>query len=405
MIKFTIFAIVLITLVSSAIAQDKSTLQAIKVSETFLDNMPLKTRIGGLDMANGFIAMFTDSFVNRRNEFMLFDSNGNEIISKRSTENMSFWHLDLKSCDGAVIVGEGVPEGRNYFSAYDYSGKMLISPFSTGKSTNPVMSSPSMKYLYSRNEDILSGSGEPMVWDATGNLLAEFDVENSMWQMAAINDSLLLFQDWNHLKIISIPSMAVKKEYVVNGIIPPPIESFCSMDPSGDYYAFEGEYKLAICNLTNGDIQFIDKGNVGYRRGRIGLSESGEYLFCFHSRRNITVTIFQRFKEGYRAIGVNQKVPFDGEVDLIYMGPYFWNNKCIINAENVTQSPRVLEYKSYIIDISNQSGREVNGVALQGFATPAMVGNKAKMHVFKIRSSQNDIGLLRKYHLEEASNE
>ena len=176
-----------------------------------------------------------------------------------------------------------------------------------------------MKYLYSRNDDILSDRGRPTVWDATGNLLAEFDIKYGMWQMAAINDSLLLFQDWNHLKIISIPSMAVEKEYVVEGIIQPPIKSFSSMDPSGDYYAFESEYKITICNLINGDIQLIDKSSVGYRRGRIGLSEAGEYLYCFHSRRNITVTIFQRFKEGYEAIAVNQEVPFDGEVDLIYI--------------------------------------------------------------------------------------
>jgi len=405
MIKLTIFAIALITIVSSSAAQTDLPLQAEKISETFLDNMPVKTRIGGLDMANGFIAMLTDSFIDFRNEFILFDSNGNEIISKRSSENMSYWYLDLKSCNGVIILGEGVPEGRNYFSAYDYSGKMLISPFLTGKSYNPVLASPSMKYLYSRNEDILSDIGEPTVWDASGNLLAEFDIKYGMWQMAAINDSLLLFQDWNHLEIISIPSMVVEKEYVVEGIIPPPIESFSSMDPSGDYYAFESEYKLIICNLTNGDIQLIDKSSVGYRRGRIGLSESGEYLFCFHSRRNITVTIFQRFKEGYEAIAINQKVPFDGEVDLIYIGPYFWNNKCIINAENVTQSPRVLEYRSFIIDISNLAENRVNGVTLQGFATPVNESEESNIHVIKIRTRQNDLGILQKYHLKETSNE
>ncbi len=405
MIKFKIFAIVLITIVSSSAAQTDLPLQAEKISETFLDNMPVKTRIGGLDMANGFIAMLTDSFIDFRNEFIIFDSNGNEILSKRSPENMSYWHLDLKSCSGVIILGEGVPEGRNYFSAYDYTGKMLISPFLTGKSTNPVMSSPSIKYLYSRNEDILSDRGRPTVWDATGNLLAEFDIKYGMWQMAAINDSLLLFQDWNHLKIISIPSMAVEKEYVVEGIIQPPIKSFSSMDPSGDYYAFESEYKITICNLINGDIQLIDKSSVGYRRGRIGLSEAGEYLYCFHSRRNITVTIFQRFKEGYEAIAVNQEVPFDGEVDLIYIGPYFWNNRCIINAENVTQSPRVLEYKSFIIDISDLADNQVNGVALQGFATPVITGDDTNIHVLKIRARPNDLGVLQKYHLEETDNE
>ena len=70
MIKFKIFAIVLITIVSSSAAQTDLPLQAEKISETFLDNMPVKTRIGGLDMANGFIAMLTDSFIDFRNEVL-----------------------------------------------------------------------------------------------------------------------------------------------------------------------------------------------------------------------------------------------------------------------------------------------------------------------------------------------
>ncbi len=403
--KITIFAITLIVLVSSSIAQIGTPLMVEKISETFLDNMPMKTRIGGLDMANGFIAMLTDTIIDFGNEFILFDSNGNKVFSKKSIQNKCYWYLDLKSCNGVIILGEGPPEGRNYFSAYDYSGKMLIAPFLTGKSYNPVLSSPSMKYLYSRNEDILNDGGKPTVWDATGNLLAEFDIKNGLWQMAAINDSLLLFQDWNYLKIISIPSMAVEKEYFVEGIIPPPIESFSSMDPSGDYYAFEGEYKLAICNLTNGDIQLIDKSSVGYRRGRIGLSEAGEYLFCFHSRRNITVTIFQRFKEGYDVIAVNQKVPFDGEVNVLYMGPYFYNNKCIINAENVTHSPDGIEYKSFIFDVFGMAENMVNGVALNGFASPVNGSDDTNIHVFKIRSRMADLGMLQKYHFKEISNE
>jgi hypothetical protein len=219
-----------------------SSQQLKTTSSNALGILPLNTEFPSFKVAHDHVGIVTDKGMDNR--FILFDSIGNEVFTVRPASGM-FMGVIMSSSNNVVLVAGGTHEDDYASMAYDYRGHQI---FPSMKVRGPLRVSPDGRYYYTINNPVV-GNAFPQVFDNLGKLLVQLNPNSPWWEQTALNDSMLLFQDGNILKLLAVPGMALIKEIKVEQVHPPEIILYTAVDSQRRYYAFEGRDNIAICNL------------------------------------------------------------------------------------------------------------------------------------------------------------
>jgi hypothetical protein len=299
----------------------------------------------------------------------LFTLYGKDGVPKFNVKSWAgvFVNVEISPYDGLVLLADGAGGSLLWYTAYDYDGGKL---FESGKLFGPIAASPTGKFYYTIN-DFIMGAGRPAVYDEDGRLLAEYSPSSGFWEMKAIGDTMVLFQDGPRLRTIRVPEMTVVAEMEVTGIDPPIVALATSLSPDGRHYAFSGRDRIAVCDLDENEVHFVEKPHVDDRSVSADflLAPRGEYLVQFWNpgRGVHRVLVWKRGEGGYVVSAQNTLPRFDIGVDLPIRTQVITEDFCVINY--FSSSRTALAFRSYAFDYRKAEGSFLNGVVLKGYTS------------------------------------
>ncbi len=192
-------------------------------------------------VANGFVGLtdYTDSV----SRFTLYDSSGIikfSIISDPGTYN----YVQMEKDNHLILLTQCMPEGACSFRSYNYDGKVISELM---ESESLIRMSRGGSYYHSLNDRDFSNDAR--IFDSSGKLLKKLR-HSSNWQLSSVNDSQLVFQDGDTLRLLSIPDLRVLKELKVENYIPNNNSCINNISEDGAFYVFGGQ-RIAVVDLKN----------------------------------------------------------------------------------------------------------------------------------------------------------
>lgn len=289
------------------------------------EEIPLPIHMGGFDAANGCFGIISGELENR--VFHLYNNGGEKIFDVESDPDFPLDIVRMRRYNGVVLLIGIYGEARYQFTAYDYFGNHLMGPIVERTDMEP---SPTGNYYHCKN-DYIFGMARPNIYDSQGRKLAELRPQSSFWELSAISDSLVLFQDGNTLNILSLPDLASVKKLTFNQGRPPMGSMKTAMSPDGTHYAILGADRIIICDIQEERFFHVDR-KKDYIPEAMAISSKGEYLLvCEENRNGKTISLFKRGMERYIAMVRDEIVPLEVPVYSISGWSIFSEDACIIN--------------------------------------------------------------------------
>jgi hypothetical protein len=328
--------------------------------------------------------------------FTLYGKDGTPRFSARSAKGR-FVSVKISQYDGVVLLADVVGDELYWYTAYDYDGTKI---FESEKMVGPMEASPTGKFYYTIN-DFVMGAGRPAVYGKDGRLLAEYGHSSGFWEMKAIGDSMVLFQDGPRLRTISVPAMTVVTEMEVTGIDPPMIAFlFTSLSPDGRHYAFSGRDKIAVCDLENSDVLFVDKPRHNDRSLNVDflLAPGGEHLVLFWTPAIGThqVQVWKRDSNRFLMTAEKRGLPFDTAMELPIRSHVITDGFCALN---FFTDRRNLAFRAYLFDYGSAEGAALGGEVVTGFASLAP-HSEHDIRVLEVDADTSGSYILQSYHID-----
>jgi hypothetical protein len=305
--------------------------------------------------------------------FTLYGKDGTPRFSARSAKGR-FVSVKISQYDGVVLLADVVGDELYWYTAYDYDGTKI---FESEKMVGPMEASPTGKFYYTIN-DFVMGAGRPAVYGKDGRLLAEYGHSSGFWEMKAIGDSMVLFQDGPRLRTISVPAMTVVTEMEVTGIDPPMI-------------AFD---------LENSNVLFVDKPRHSDRSLNVDLllAPGGEHLVLFWTPVIGThqVQVWKRDSDRFLMTAEKRGLPFDTPMELSIRSHVITDGFCGLN---YFTDRRNLAFRAYLFDYGSADGAAFGGEVVTGFASLAP-HSEHEVRVVEVDADTSGSYILQSYHVD-----
>lgn len=365
------------------------------LSETILTDFPEDGNHPGLYMANGYIGVLSKfSDITRMNKFHLFDSSGQEIFAVESKAGQLFYRASMGQNSSNIGINSTHRYGSGEFLSYyyDYFGNLLFPPIDD---FTVLFSSPGLKYFHCGN-NIHDGGTRPKIYDSTGNLIAILETDIFYWKLKAINDSILLFQEGNKLKLLSVPELLVKRELIIENIEESQSNGpNTALSPDGNYYAFSGKSKIAICDLKTGSVNYIDWNST---KPNFILSKDAQYLICY-DLNGLHLSVFEYTGDKYEQIINNIVMKPNGSISIPHGSPYLSGDYCIINYYYWGSDPG--EYRCCMFQFKGEKLGIIKQIAFDGYLKPVELSDNKNFYLIKPYSEENKNSMLYKVRFKE----
>ena len=260
------------------------------------------------DATTEYIGVISDE----KRHFQLFDLQGNVVISERMDTGM-FFMVQMRDYDGFFILGWSEGNSGPMYAVYDYSGRKLLDTW-----CRVILKAfPSGEYYFTENDNahMEIGTGPPTIYDSQGKVLAEFSGRGDLWEMTAVNDSLLVLEHYNRVQLIAVPSMTVLSDISVDGVRPTGLSMRRSLSPDGTHYAYLTDKSIVICDLHNESAVLVPldyRGDIP-TTPVIFLSPNADYLLTHDNpRRTQTIDVFKKEGGTYIKTVDDFTIPMDG---------------------------------------------------------------------------------------------
>ena len=327
--------------------------------------------------------------------FTLYGRDGVPRFNARPAKGR-FVSVKISQYDGVILLADVVGDELYWYTAYDYDGAKL---FESEKMDGPMEASPTGKFYYTVN-DFVMGAGRPAVYGKDGRLLAEYGHSSGFWEMKAIGDTMVLFQDGPRLRTIRVPEMTVASEMEATGIDPPMAALFTSLSPDGRHYAFSGRDKIAVCDLENSDVLFVDKPRHNDRSLNVDflLAPGGEHLVLFWTPAIDThqVQVWKRDSNRFLMTAEKRGLPFDTAMELPIRSHVITDGFCGLN---YFTDRRNLAFRAYLFDYGSAEGAAFGGEVVTGFASLAPHSEHA-IRVLEVTADSCDTYILQSFNVE-----
>jgi len=347
-----------VVLVGGVCSQTLKLTQTSKAQVSGLPKVASPYHIDGTDEVIGIIS-------NNGQLFTLYGRDGVPRFSVKPWAEL-FINVEISPYDGLVLLADCAGGSLLWYTAYDYDGRKL---FESGKLFGPIAASPTGKFYYTIN-DFVMGAGRPEVYDKDGRLLARYKPSSGFWEMKAIGDTMVLFQDGPRVRMINVPEMTVASEVEVTDMKPPIATLFTSLSPDGGHYAFSGRDKIAVCDLDENEVLFVEEPRLDDWPVCTDflLAPSGEYLVQFWNRGKGVhrVQVWRRVNGGYVVTAQKTLPPFDVGVDLPVRAQVIAEEFCAINYFMYRPN---LAFRAYLFDYRNAKGATIGGEVLKGYTS------------------------------------
>lgn len=282
--------------------------------ETEESDQPGTVRIPRIDAPSYFDA--TDEYIgvisDDKHRFQLFDLQGNVVFSER-VEPGGFFMVEMRDYNGFFILGRAETEDLAMYTVYDYSGRKLLDMWCQGV----LKAFPSGLHYFSENGNTYMevSPGAPTIYDSQGDVLAEFSVGTDLWEMTAVNDSLLVLEHYDRVQLISVPTMTVISEIDLDGLHPTGLSMRRSLSPDGTHYAYLAAREIVVCDLYNESAILVPLDFHGEIPSTpvIFLSENADYLLTHDNPlRTQTLDVFKKEDGTYVKMVDDFTIPMDG---------------------------------------------------------------------------------------------
>ncbi len=373
----------------------------IEQGSTTIRDLPLQGNSPHVDMKDGYVGICTGDYP--INQFSLINPRGEEQFTVQSPDGGPFVVVDMQSSSGVIGVAGLYADAYVVWYFYDYSGRKILGPIECGGSLQP---SPGFAYLVTKYHEDMAPSAR--VYDSLGNLLVELERDGEYWELTPIDDTSMVFQDGNHIRILSFPSTSILREYHVDGIKPPRY-FHSSLSSDGRFYAFSGLHKIAVCDLETGKVRMVEKSDIEseYIPGinatpRFVLSPAAEHVICYDPR-GVVFTIYEYQDNEYVKVVDKMKVLVDAPVGFLYKTPFFLDDLCVIN--HFTGVPGGMVFAAYVFNYRTPVSLITGGATIVGYVSPPSVSNGLTLDVLFIDKDRPREAKIKRILVEEVDHE
>jgi hypothetical protein len=194
--------------------------------------------------------------------------------------------------------------------------------------------------------------------------------------------------------------MTVVTEMEVTGIDPPMIALFTSLSPDGRHYAFSGRDKIAVCDLENSNVLFVDKPRHSDRSLNVDLllAPGGEHLVLFWTPVIGThqVQVWKRDSDRFLMTAEKRGLPFDTPMELSIRSHVITDGFCGLN---YFTDRRNLAFRAYLFDYGSADGAAFGGEVVTGFASLAP-HSEHEVRVVEVDADTSGSYILQSYHVD-----
>lgn len=324
--------------------------------------MPVMGGSPGVDIGEECFAVISRfDPVGKTNALYVFDLDGKLLFSRSSTQGCAFYLVDLRTTPGFIFVTEWIAEGAYRTFVLEKDGSIVAEV----RDESPVQSTTGLAYMYTTNN--FSFGSSPRVYDGEGRVIADLTPASGIWELQALDDSLLLFHNSDRIQILQVPEMTVQREFQLPDVRPTSPRR-TAVSPDGSHYAYRSLDGLVVCNLESGAMHVLphEMSRSYIRKPHCVLSRAGE-LVLTHDRNGLSCTLFRRGESGYSKVTDFTAGP-RGHVDFTYKTSLFVGPYCVINYFDDSEDEVIL--RSYQFDWSKVAPGLVNGNAFDGYLVP-----------------------------------
>jgi hypothetical protein len=270
------------------------------------------------------------------------------------------------TADSGLILTAHIDEGVYQCVGYDYTGKKIVGPVTVD---SPLRPSTGWQFLYTGNNVIFGST--PKIFDTDGTLLTEFHVRRGdLWQMYPLADAAVLLQDSNAVRVISVPTMIVLKEYWL-----PELGRYdyfeTSVSPDETAYAVSGDDRIVILDLVTGSIAAVpmEFHESVPTTPHFCLSPRGSSLLLQDYSGNV-VSIYRLIGGKYARTAGSPDAARPPGGGFGYGLPCFIGNYCVLNYFVTT--PDGVLHSSVVFDYVTANGERYPALSIPGIASAAV---------------------------------
>ncbi len=327
-------------------------------SQTGLD-LPASKWPNHVDASNGCFGVITASQL----VFRLYSPAGEIVFEKHSDADWGFSYVSMRNHPNVIVLIESFRASTDKIVfGYDLKGDLLAGPMET---SNTIEASPSGAFYYSVSEfgDFKS---PPQVFDSSGDSLRTFG-RTYLAQMAAIDDSTLLFQEGPRVRVLSVPDMATIRDITPEDASVGGMVMVTALSGDGSTYAFEGADKIVILDLESGDAFYVPKdGGDDPVTSQFGLSQDGEYLVTYRSSHNgQKIDVFQRRGGQYVETVDSYYLPEEYRRRQVLLSTFVGNGCC--GVRYFDRPTGKLNYWTFLFELPTAARQELKWESLDGF--------------------------------------
>lgn len=392
MVYRALLGVLLLWLLSQSISYSQEPIKVSELQETTIGPIPEVNWIFHVDAIEGYVGIVS----NERKLFQLYGSDGATVFERKAQadEQAIYLKVGLRDNPGKVLLIEGWGSRSFECVVLDYAGNLLAGPV---RSENIVAVSPGGQYFYSV-KDIGNDAATASVYDATGNRLALFTNDGGAWDLKAISDSLVLYRDADHIRILAVPEMVVRSEMTAEAGTLSDLQ-MSALSPDGAWYAYPQFETIVVCDLVAKVSYTIPKEviNVSPLRPDLAISNNGSFLTMFMiTSRGDEVLVYRRKENAYVRLGHQLDIAPGYRFQGIVGGWFATDSICALSFAFV--GSQGIEFFSYIFDATT-AGDDLKGQLMEGlltrdlpdadgtprFRTTILAGQKAVTKIVQLR--------------------
>jgi hypothetical protein len=272
-----------------------------------------------------------------------------------------FGGINLSGNSGFILVCFYPPDDESdvpEYCSYDLYGRKLAGPIAV---RCELEGSPHGKFYYGRG-GISDCDPLAAVYGPDGKQIKVLHPTDP-WQLTAIDDSTILYQNGYQLHTIAVPRMQTIKDMTWQTELFDVRPEFTAVSGDHRMYAFAGHDGYVIFDLAE-NRQFLVKRDKSYSPQPIGLSRDGSNLIVPEvSNKGATLSLYQRSSDSYLPILVDKVIDLPSESSMLWKSPIIKGDLCIINYAPYNK------FESFIFRISDGDSAIARGTIEKGYST------------------------------------